>query len=90
MSCWAIRILQKYTSVYKNSKLLINFCFSADFDSLKTNSRFMNHLTHIYTEHKIFSNYAKAILKTMITTKSKIEKEITKAQQSTVVKNKQV
>jgi len=49
-----------------------------DFDSLKTNSRFMNHLTHIYTEHKIFSNYAKAILKTMITTKSKIEKEITK------------
>ena len=49
-----------------------------DFNALKKNTRFMNHITHIYAEQIIFLNYAKAILVKMESTSSKIEQEITK------------
>ncbi|WP_445385788.1 DUF6090 family protein [Robiginitalea sp. IMCC44478] len=52
-----------------------------DFNGLKKVDRFMNHLTHIYTERLIFQNYAKAALEKMKIIQKQIEKEITKAQQ---------
>ena len=51
-----------------------------DFKALKKNNRFINHLTHIYTERIIFLNYVNAALEQMMMIQKQIEKEITKAQ----------
>ncbi|MFH4966579.1 DUF6090 family protein [Gaetbulibacter sp. M240] len=52
-----------------------------DFNGLKRDNRFMNYLTHIYTERIIFQNYVKAALEKMKIIQKQIEKEITKAEQ---------
>lgn len=57
-----------------------HFKIPNDFNGLKKDKRFMNHLTHIYTERIIFQNYVKAALEKMKIIQKQIEIEITKAQ----------
>jgi hypothetical protein len=57
-----------------------HFKIPNDFNGLKKDSRFMNHLTHIYIERIIFQNYVKSALEKMKIIQKQIEQEITKAQ----------